>query len=334
MPLPTPATDETQDDWNARCNGDETVNAEFPDEAQRFAVCQRIWDETQVNTSDDMGAVSTETSTSKSHRRVMIPAERAEKSCPMSKMKAAPILEGKVAKLDPGWIEGYAAVFNNIDQVDDVIRPGAFVKTIKQRIPNGKVKLMAVHYRDGGGAREVIGTVTEAKEDEYGLWTHSVLSRTRTAQEIRQNVIDGHIGHYSVGFVTKDAEMVEAEGKTIRELKELALYEVTVTTSPINELCLITDAKSQAALEQPMPDNADDSAKARLQENRDAIEAKTTELNQLVAERMDILEPEEADAEGKDTNADNSAATDTVATPEAEQIQKRKAELEAILADV
>ena len=333
MPLPKPNTGETEDEFISRYMGDDVTNTDFPDEEQRAAVCHRQWDETQVNTSDDMGAVSTETSTSKSHRRVMIPAERTEKECPMSKMRAAPILEGKVAQLDPGWVEGYAAVFNNIDAVGDIIRPGAFNKTLKQRIPSGKVKLMAVHYRDGGGAREVIGTVTEAKEDTYGLWTHSVLSRTRTAQEIRQNIIDGHIGHYSVGFVTKDSGLIEVEGKSIRELKELALYEVTATTMPINELCLITDAKSEAALEQPIPDNADDSAKARLQENRDAIEAKTAELNQLVAERMDILEPEEADAEGKDTNADNPAQ-DTVASPEADQIQKRREELESILAGV
>jgi len=331
MPLPTPRAGETEQDFVSRCMGDETTNSEFPEQEQRAAVCQRIWDETQVNTSDDMGAVSTETSTGKS-RRIMIPAERVEKDCPMSKMTAAPILEGKVAQLEPGWVEGYAAVFNNIDSIGDVIRPGAFKKTIGQRVPQGKVKLMAVHLRDGGGAREVIGTVTEAKEDEYGLWTHSVLSRTRTAQEIRQNIIDGHIGHYSVGFVTKDSDMIELEGKAIRELKELALYEVTTTTIPINELCLITGAKSEAALEQPIPDSADDSAKAKLQANRDAIEAKTTELNQLVAERMDILEPE-GKAEDTDTHAENSAQ-DTDATPEAEQVKKYHEDLESILAGV
>ncbi len=332
MPHPEPNSGELKDDFMPRCIGDEAMNAEFPDQDQRLAVCQRIWDETQVNTVDNTPATSTETSTGKSHKMIMIPAERSEKECPMSKVRAAPVLEGKVAKLDPGWIEGYVAAFNNVDSVADVILPGAFTKTLKERLPKGKVKLMAKHLRDGGGASEIIGTVTEGKEDEYGLWMHAVLSRTRTAQEIRQNIIDGHIGHLSVGFITKDSEMIEHEGKAVRALKEVAWWEATVTETAVNELCLITEAKSEAVLEQPIPENADDAAKAKLAENSDAIEAKAAELNQLVAERMDILEPE-GKTEDTDTHAAD-AAQDTAATLKAEQAQKRKDALEAILADV
>lgn len=44
MPLPTPGTDETRDDFLSRCAGDEKVAAEFPDGDQRLAVCGNLYD--------------------------------------------------------------------------------------------------------------------------------------------------------------------------------------------------------------------------------------------------------------------------------------------------
>src|SRR5437879_5148752 len=43
MPLPTPTQDENQGDFTGRCMAD--LDKEFPDEAQRRAVCQKQWDE-------------------------------------------------------------------------------------------------------------------------------------------------------------------------------------------------------------------------------------------------------------------------------------------------
>jgi hypothetical protein len=45
MPMPTPTPDESKDDFIARCVADQTMNAEYPDNAQRFAVCQAQWSE-------------------------------------------------------------------------------------------------------------------------------------------------------------------------------------------------------------------------------------------------------------------------------------------------
>jgi hypothetical protein len=39
--LPTPSAGEKSEDFLARCMGDATIAAEFPDESQRYAVCQR-----------------------------------------------------------------------------------------------------------------------------------------------------------------------------------------------------------------------------------------------------------------------------------------------------
>jgi hypothetical protein len=43
MPIPQPHKDEKQDDFIGRCAGDKTMNAEYPDDKQRAAVCYSTW---------------------------------------------------------------------------------------------------------------------------------------------------------------------------------------------------------------------------------------------------------------------------------------------------
>ncbi|KKL54483.1 hypothetical protein LCGC14_2264950, partial [marine sediment metagenome] len=44
MPIPRPHDDETEKDFIARCMGDDTMNTEYPDNAQRSGVCHSQWD--------------------------------------------------------------------------------------------------------------------------------------------------------------------------------------------------------------------------------------------------------------------------------------------------
>lgn len=53
MPLPEPRNNETHDDFRERCMGDETAVSEFPEEDQRYAVCETQWRERE-NRSIDM----------------------------------------------------------------------------------------------------------------------------------------------------------------------------------------------------------------------------------------------------------------------------------------
>jgi len=45
MPLPTPRSDESEDEFIDRCMGDSESVADFPDPEQRRAVCQTQFDE-------------------------------------------------------------------------------------------------------------------------------------------------------------------------------------------------------------------------------------------------------------------------------------------------
>jgi len=45
MPIPKPQSDESNDDFIARCMADPVMNEDFPENGQRFAICQRQWEE-------------------------------------------------------------------------------------------------------------------------------------------------------------------------------------------------------------------------------------------------------------------------------------------------
>jgi signal peptide peptidase SppA len=45
MPMPEPEKGETRDDFHSRCMGNPTMRKDYPDQAQRNAVCYRQWDD-------------------------------------------------------------------------------------------------------------------------------------------------------------------------------------------------------------------------------------------------------------------------------------------------
>jgi len=47
--MPKPNQSETHDDFITRCMSDEESKSSFPDESQRYAVCESKWSETRMN---------------------------------------------------------------------------------------------------------------------------------------------------------------------------------------------------------------------------------------------------------------------------------------------
>ena len=153
-----------------------------------------------------------------------------------------------------GYIEGYAAVWDNIDEQSEIIRRGAFAKSIRERVPTGKIKLQVQHVGFATSTLDTIGTVIEAKEDERGLWIRAALAPTERAQELRKLVQSGHVHGLSVGFMALQAGPAVEGGKSIIEHKEGKLLEVTVTPFPANEEAVILAVKSLITEPQPRGD--------------------------------------------------------------------------------
>jgi HK97 family phage prohead protease len=147
----------------------------------------------------------------------------------------------------PGEAEGYASVFGNVDEVGDVVMPGAFRKTIAdwQRATQ-PMPLIADHQMSTDG---VIGSVTSLAEDRHGLRFKARFSRSEKAQRIRQDAIDGHYRGTSFTYqvIKSTPGHGSLAGKAIaRFLDELRIFEITLSPFPVNALAGLTGAKSES----------------------------------------------------------------------------------------
>lgn len=166
------------------------------------------------------------------------------KSCPEPEIE---LVEGKRDgdEAEFGRIEGFAAVFNNVDRQGDIIRPGAFSKTINERIASGKVVLMTRHFAYGGDTTDAIGLIDKAVETRKGLKISAKLFDDANSQAAREKLKAApNAWGMSVGFKTiRSADNRDKVGNVIgKELLEVALYEVTLTLVPANEK---TDANAK-----------------------------------------------------------------------------------------
>jgi HK97 family phage prohead protease len=211
MPMPTPNSGETRDDFMDRCMGDSVMTEDFPDSGQRAAVCSSQWD-------DRKGAGAME-------------------------YKTVAITDAESSDDGPGVLSGYGAVFGNVDSGGDVIIRGAFREALPDFVTRGFVPIG--HNWMG----LPIGTIDSAKEDDNGLYFEASYHSTASAQEartvVRERLERGKFVGLSIGFLPDYDEGVEYDPDTgvrkILKIKELA--EISIVTVPMNRLAGVTAAK-------------------------------------------------------------------------------------------
>lgn len=157
-------------------------------------------------------------------------------------------LKSQVLDDDAGWVEGYSVAFNVRDADGDIVLKGAFKKSIQEQIvAKGGCPFMVKHWVNGGDVLETMGTTTQAREDDYGLWTHNDLSADQDAQTIRAKINGKHIKHLSASFdVLQGYAGVDDHGQPCYYITEARIIENTATAFPKNQAAIITRSKDQA----------------------------------------------------------------------------------------
>lgn len=148
-------------------------------------------------------------------------------------------------------LEGFAAAFGNLDQVGDIIHPGAFRKTLSER--GGRIKFLWQH-----DPTEPIGKLQEAREDQGGLFVKAIISDTQRGRDALALLKDGAIGEMSIGYDTVKGGMdysKDEKGNPVRNLREVKLWEFSLVTFPANEMAQVTAVKTQDVA--PAEDDAD-----------------------------------------------------------------------------
>ena len=140
---------------------------------------------------------------------------------------------------EDGLFSGYASVFEEIDSYRDIVKRGAFEKTLAESESKGRaVPILWQH-----DAAKPIGVYTELKEDEHGLYVEGQLNMdVQQAREalslLRQKALSGiSIGYNSVRY---DTDVKSG----VRRLYELKLYEASLVTFPACDSARVTDVKT------------------------------------------------------------------------------------------
>lgn len=135
-------------------------------------------------------------------------------------------------------IEGYGAVFGNIDSVGDVIEKGAFAKTLSER--KERIAFCLQH-----NIHEPVGKILDIKEDDTGLWLKCKLSASEG--KVITKVKEGILKEMSIGYRTINSRSEVRNGQDIEVLTEIKLFEISLVTVAANPLAIVTGMKSDEA---------------------------------------------------------------------------------------
>lgn len=125
-------------------------------------------------------------------------------------------------------IEGYGAIFGNVDSYNDIVEPGAFTKTLNEM----RDRICLCYQHD---IHMPIGKMMEMHEDNKGLYFKARISDAE--EGIKQKIKEGILKEFSIGYSTIKYEMEEkGEGmRPICHLKEVKLWEISLVTIAAND---------------------------------------------------------------------------------------------------
>jgi len=144
---------------------------------------------------------------------------------------------------EKGEFTGYASTFGNTDLGGDVIAPGAFTKTISEKTDHPVLW--------GHNPREVIGVNQGYSEDSKGLKVHGqLIMDVQRAREAYALMKAKAVRGLSIGF---DTIVQEYNKETdVRTLKEVKLWEYSLTPFPMNPQAGVTSVKTADDLEETL----------------------------------------------------------------------------------
>lgn len=144
---------------------------------------------------------------------------------------------------ETGVFSGYGSVFHNEDSYGDIVRPGAFKKSLAEWEKKGRLPPMLWQH----DRCEPIGVFTKMVEDEKGLFVEGRLliddiPQARAAYALLK---EKALGGMSIGY--REILIEQDHDEKVTNLLELDLWEVSVVTFPANDEATVDSVKSALA---------------------------------------------------------------------------------------
>jgi hypothetical protein len=158
-------------------------------------------------------------------------------------------LTGSVTDVDTknGIVTGIWSAFDNLDSDDDIIRKGAFTKTIAERGPMGSNEIFFLNQHNWN---QPLGKPTLLQERQDGLYHETpVNQKTSFGKDALELMGSGLVIQNSIGYQTMKWSNVVKDGATqswdtYRDITEIKLYEGSCVTLGANDQTPFTGFKS------------------------------------------------------------------------------------------
>ncbi len=205
-----------------------------------------------------------------------------------------------------GIVTGYFSSFDNMDSDGDVIRKGAFTKTIKENFQ--RVRHLLDH-----DATKAVGKILMLQEDAKGLYYESKAGRHTLGRDFLLMVEDGLITEHSIGFVT----IKQKNMGNYNEISEVKLYEGSSLQGwGANEMTPITGMKNYENISQMM----DNMLKA-IKNGKYTDETFAKLELQFLQLQKELAELKEASVETPEPSEDKSTITVTIEVEDTEEYE-------------
>lgn len=143
-----------------------------------------------------------------------------------------------------GIVKGYFSTFNIVDMDGDVIRKGAFTKSIMERGPDSNGNRRIQHLRQHDFNMQ-IGMIKELYEDDMGLVFVSKLGRSTLGQDALMDYQDGILREHSIGFLIPDGKFSLIEETGGMDIKEVNLFEGSGVTFGANPETMVMEVTKE-----------------------------------------------------------------------------------------
>ncbi len=142
---------------------------------------------------------------------------------------------------ETGLIKGYASIFGEEDRVNDIVLPGAFTKTLKDR-KLGRLPMLVGHVQ-----RIPVGVWTKMTEDRKGLYVEGKIDiQSPDGGQLHRVLKMGAEIGISIGYraIVHEYQTDKKTNDQKRLLKEVDLYECSLVTIPCCEGARVTGVKA------------------------------------------------------------------------------------------
>ena len=216
MPIPKPNKDESRSDFMARCMSNPTMNTEYPDQAQRAAICNQSW--------RDKKDIAPELN--KTHRKLLNDIEFASDASLSEKRQI--VVTAASGKSDRS---GDIVKVDGIDLENFKKNPIILWAHDHYGLPVAKAVDMVVEKG------KLVMTLEFATAEMYAF-----------ADTVYKLVKGGFLKGVSIGARVLDAEWIVDDNEEIigRKFNKLELLELSIVPIPADSKALITAVKSGA----------------------------------------------------------------------------------------